>query len=186
MGGRNRLTSESLRLSADTAQAHGGIIGKAKIEHPSGPNRGAHPDGTEASKSKSLTHDHNYKELLGEGVGPMEGGAQRKLTMMYTSVNLARGAIDPSKLGRKPSKNALDSSGYDVRELKRFRTLMLTSITYVRNTEQASPAATTDPSKVLKFAPYVARSYIDMRDFNILNHSEWIHQPFLVIIFAFS
>ena len=113
---------------------------------------------------------HNYIELLGDGVDPMEAGSQRKLTLMYTSVNLAKDSIDPSKLGQKPNKNVLDLSGYGVHELKRCHTLMLTSITNVRNMAQASPSEVTDPSKVLKFAPDVARSYMDMRDFSFLNH----------------
>ena len=186
MDNRNSLTPESLRQSATPVLAHSGRIGKVKIEHPSGPIKGAQSDSTEASKSKSLTQDHNYNELLGDGVDPMEGGARRKLTLIYTSVNLARDAIDPSKLGQKTSKNALDLSGYDVHELKRFHTLMLTTINYVRSMAQFAPSATTDPSKVLKFAPDVVRIYMDMRDFGNLNRSGCLHLPIFVTIFVFS
>ena len=167
-GRHNKPTPEPLKHTGNKNE-HIARIGKVKMEHPSGSNRGPQSDTTDGSKSKSLTQDHNYNELLNDGVDPMEAGAHRKLTLMYTSVNLARDAVDPSKLGQKSNKNVLDLSGYDVHELKRFHTLMLTVITNVRHMAQAAPAAAADPSKVLKYVPDVARSYVEMRDFSFLN-----------------
>ena len=149
-------------------------LGKIKEEWES--KKGCGPsESSDASKSKSLTQDHNYSELLSESVDPAEQGAFRKLSLMYTGVSLARDAIDPSKSNMKSTRNAMDLRGYDVHELKRFHTLMLTALNHVKNMAQAAPNASTDPSKMLKHVPDVVRSLVEMRQFSRIIRYEFFH-----------
>ena len=142
---------------------------RVKKEQTKNAPSGAVSEGTDTSKSKSLTQDHNYAELLSDGVDPMEPGAFRKLTLMQTSVQLAKDAVDPTKSGQKSNKNAIDLRGYDVHELKRFHTLMLTAISSLKSMAQNASSALSDPTKMLKHVPDMVRSFIEMRDFSALS-----------------
>ena len=141
-----------------------------KEEQTRNPPTRAVSGSTDTSKSKILTQDHNYAELLSGGVDPVEAGAFRKLTLMQTSLQLAKDAADPSKDTQKSSKNTIDLRRYDVRELKRFHTLIPPSIRSLKNMAQNAPSAASDASKMLKHVPDVVRSFIDMRDFSVLSH----------------
>ena len=174
------MTHEALSSNPDTNSDRITSFGKVKEERHSKKGE-AISESTDASKSKSLTQDHNYSELLSEGVDPTEQGAFRKISLMYTGVSLARDAIDPTKPGHKSGKNVMDLRGYDVHELKRFHTLLLSALTYVKNMAQAAPNASTDPSKMLKYVPDVVKSLVEMRQF-----SNVIHYSSTLSLFAWS
>ena len=75
------------------------------------------------------------------------------LTLMQTSAQLAKDAVAPLKSGKKSNKHTIDLRRYDVHELKRFRVLMTSSVSSLKNMPQDSAIAGNDPSKMLKNAP---------------------------------
>ena len=168
--GRNDLTRNFTDGPSDLTSGSLTRFARAKEEQIRNPRDRAVSGSTDTSKSKSLTQDHNYTEFLPDSVDPLEAGACQKLTLMQTSVQLAKDAVGPSKATQKSIKNTIDLRGYDVHELKRVYTLSLSAIRSLKNMAQNAPSAASDASKMLKLVPDVVRSFTDMRDFSALSH----------------